>query len=278
MQFEQIHKTCIIRRKTNEQYILNLRYPDKTSDEYLEYLEDNTNYNQGPLSNALKTLFETTLNICGQIQFSGEVSKTTKLQSYLSDKKYRQNLNRSGQQHSFLGHFSLKNWLTLTSNERLQHQLVDCRPCSTVHYNFSTFHKSIAPNFENAHQLYEQGTENILKITSPNSNTITKGMKVIKSIVNIIQPIVEQRLDMKFPRPISDSIMLSPPVTPKELQSTKIKVMQESRKKINESFTDGGNDVNNFLSSSISFREHDTIRLGYFLETKDNAQQREIIV
>ncbi|CAG2220767.1 unnamed protein product [Mytilus edulis] len=201
-------------------------------------------------------------------------SKTTKLQSYLSDKKYWQNLNKSGQQHSFLGHFSLKNWLSLSSNERLQHQLVDCRPCSTVHFNFSTLHKSIAPNFENAHQLYEQGTENILKITSPNSNTTTKGMKVIKSIVNIIQPIVEQRLDMKFPRPISDSIMLSPPVTPKELQSTKIKVMQESRKKINESFTDGGNDVNNFLSSSISFREHDRIRLGNFFETKDNAQQR----
>ena len=38
-------------------------------------------------------------------------SKTTKLQSYLSDKKYWQNLNKSGQQHSFLGHFSLKNWL-----------------------------------------------------------------------------------------------------------------------------------------------------------------------
>lgn len=41
-QFEQLFKACINRRKTHEQYILNLRYPDKTADEYLEYLQDFT--------------------------------------------------------------------------------------------------------------------------------------------------------------------------------------------------------------------------------------------
>ncbi|XP_052086090.1 uncharacterized protein LOC127723477 [Mytilus californianus] len=34
-----MYKACLDRRKAQEQYILNLRYPDKTSDEYLEFLE-----------------------------------------------------------------------------------------------------------------------------------------------------------------------------------------------------------------------------------------------
>ncbi|VDI20827.1 Hypothetical predicted protein [Mytilus galloprovincialis] len=42
-QFERMYKACLDRRKANEQYILNIRYPDKTSDEYMEYLENNKN-------------------------------------------------------------------------------------------------------------------------------------------------------------------------------------------------------------------------------------------
>ncbi|CAC5383825.1 unnamed protein product [Mytilus coruscus] len=40
-----MYKACLDRRKAQEQYILNLRYPDKTSDEYLEYLENSTDGN-----------------------------------------------------------------------------------------------------------------------------------------------------------------------------------------------------------------------------------------
>ncbi|CAC5394724.1 unnamed protein product [Mytilus coruscus] len=113
----------------------------------------------------------------------------------------------------------------------------------------------MTPNFENTHKLYEQG-----KKTSLNSNTNTKGMKVMKSIVDIIQPIVEQHLEMKFPKPISDSIMLSPPVTVKELQSKNIKVMQECRKKkINESFTDGGSECDSLTVEQLTSRY---IRIG----------------
>ncbi|CAC5383830.1 unnamed protein product [Mytilus coruscus] len=46
-QFEEMNKACLVRRKAQEQYILNLRYPDKTSDEYLEYLENRTDCNKG---------------------------------------------------------------------------------------------------------------------------------------------------------------------------------------------------------------------------------------
>ncbi|VDI35045.1 Hypothetical predicted protein [Mytilus galloprovincialis] len=48
-QFERRYKACLERRKSQEQYILNLRYPDKTSDEYMEHLE-NSKYCQDYLS------------------------------------------------------------------------------------------------------------------------------------------------------------------------------------------------------------------------------------
>lgn len=46
-QFDRVFKACLVRRKAREQYILNLRYPYKTSDEYLEYLEKCTDCNKG---------------------------------------------------------------------------------------------------------------------------------------------------------------------------------------------------------------------------------------
>ncbi|VDI79280.1 Hypothetical predicted protein [Mytilus galloprovincialis] len=46
-QFEQTYIKCLNRRKTQEQWILNLRYPNKSSNEYLEYLQDCVYYNRG---------------------------------------------------------------------------------------------------------------------------------------------------------------------------------------------------------------------------------------
>ncbi|CAC5386006.1 unnamed protein product [Mytilus coruscus] len=45
-QFKRIFKSCLERRKTHEQWILNLRYPDKSSNEYLEYLQDCVYYTE----------------------------------------------------------------------------------------------------------------------------------------------------------------------------------------------------------------------------------------
>ncbi|VDH97267.1 Hypothetical predicted protein [Mytilus galloprovincialis] len=51
-QFEREFRACLERRRTQEQWILNLRYPDKSSNEYLEYLQDCTDqekyFLQGP--------------------------------------------------------------------------------------------------------------------------------------------------------------------------------------------------------------------------------------
>ncbi|VDI71241.1 Hypothetical predicted protein [Mytilus galloprovincialis] len=49
-QFDRMYKACLDRRKTHDQYIINLRYSDKTSDEYMEYLQDNTDNNKDEVS------------------------------------------------------------------------------------------------------------------------------------------------------------------------------------------------------------------------------------
>ncbi|XP_071146160.1 uncharacterized protein [Mytilus edulis] len=48
-QFERMYEACLERRKKKEQWILNLRYPDKSSKEYLEYLENCTDCNKDNL-------------------------------------------------------------------------------------------------------------------------------------------------------------------------------------------------------------------------------------
>lgn len=55
-QFEESYRKCLEKRKTQEQWILNLRYPDKSSNAYLEYLQNCTDYNTGNFS----VLFYTT--------------------------------------------------------------------------------------------------------------------------------------------------------------------------------------------------------------------------
>ncbi|XP_071141871.1 uncharacterized protein [Mytilus edulis] len=69
-QFERVYQGCLDRRKTQEQYILNLRYPDKTSNGYLEYLQDSTDYDKDYVTwtgNNLKgrNLYELLVNING---------------------------------------------------------------------------------------------------------------------------------------------------------------------------------------------------------------------
>ncbi|CAG2190459.1 unnamed protein product [Mytilus edulis] len=69
-QFERMYKDCLHRRKTHEQWILNLRYPDKSSNEYLEYLQNCTDCNTDNLTwpeNELKekVLFELLVTTIG---------------------------------------------------------------------------------------------------------------------------------------------------------------------------------------------------------------------
>ena len=44
---------------------------------------------------------------------------------------------------------------------------------------------------------------------SPTTKTKEKGMKIMKSIVNIVQPMAEETVNIKFDTPLADSISTS---------------------------------------------------------------------
>ena len=46
-QFDIKFRASKEKRKTQEQWILNFTYPDKSSNEYMEYLQDCTDYKNG---------------------------------------------------------------------------------------------------------------------------------------------------------------------------------------------------------------------------------------
>lgn len=48
-QFEENFKACLERRKQNSEWIMNLRYPVKSSNEYLEYLKNCKSHDEGNL-------------------------------------------------------------------------------------------------------------------------------------------------------------------------------------------------------------------------------------
>jgi hypothetical protein len=63
-QFEREYKSCLERRKQNEPQILNILFPNKTDNRYLEYLE-NTQSQQTGKYNLWNVLY-----ICSLVRFS----------------------------------------------------------------------------------------------------------------------------------------------------------------------------------------------------------------
>lgn len=61
-QFERVYKDCLNRRKTKNQWILNLRYPEKSSNEYLEYLNNCTDRKGKSIFKYTTRKFEKNLN------------------------------------------------------------------------------------------------------------------------------------------------------------------------------------------------------------------------
>lgn len=208
------------------------------------------------------------------IEYEQFRTKVPKIQNYLKDKKYWKDHMAYQQKDTFYNYFSLQSFYQQNREERQQHKLEDCRPCNTTHFNTSSLHKSINKDIENAHQMIETGTENIINITSPTSSTATKGIKVMKSIVEMVQPIIQNQMNINFDRSLAEAITIAPPITPQDLKKTKAKITRESKAIIEETIKDNGNDVQKFLGSSLSFREHDRIRLDNFFETREEAAER----
>ena len=89
--------------------------------------------------------------------------------------------------------------------------------CNTIHIEFSKLHKSLPKHASIITDSCSEGTENILSMAS-GSDPLRKGINIVKSMVVIVQPILEKQLNVNFHRKHSSSTMTSPPVTPQEIR------------------------------------------------------------
>lgn len=208
-----------------------------------------------------------------QIEFGTFRNKLKRLQKYLANKAQWKNNNKNGEQAQFMEHFSLKNWTKLDQYEKQQHCIENCVPCNTIHFNFSQLHNSISSVSTDIYLSCKQTTEHFIDIISPSSKSQEKGLKIIKSIVNIVQPIVEEKLNSKFDTTISNSITAAP-ISPRDQQRAIYQSATETRNKVQLTLTEGGNDVINLLSSGKSFKQYNRDRLASCYETKEQAKER----
>ena len=67
---------------------------------------------------------------------------------------------------------------------------------------------------------------------------------------------------------------MTPHITPKDHQKEVQKSLSESRRKFQNSLTDNGNDVNNFLKSGKSYNQYNRDRMDLCFESPDQAEKR----
>lgn len=197
-----------------------------------------------------------------------------RLQNYLNLDKYWKNNGSNGERNAFVQYFSLQNWEKLGHGEKNQHSLIDCKPCNTIHIKISELHNSTSQTTSEMYKNIEQATENLMTVVSPTSSTKEKGLKVVKSVVNIIQPIIEDKLNTKFDSKLAECLTLSPAAKPQEQQKELEKSVTTIRNKFAQKMADNGNDLFHLLSSGKSFNSYSRDRLSTFFESQEMAESR----
>ncbi|CAG2243548.1 unnamed protein product [Mytilus edulis] len=156
--------------------------------------------------------------------------------------------------------------------KRLRLKICD-NPCRTIHIDMSSLHKSLDKDSRQILETCQTATDHFIHTVSPTSMTQEKGVKIVKSFINIVQPIIEEKVNIKFNCKLADS--LSPTaITAAEHRQEIKKAVTVSKKKFEEVMKDDGNDVTNFLSSGKSFNQYHRDRMTGFFESKVRAEER----
>ena len=261
--------------------ILSRSTKDKTA---IDYFNDPSSFekdkNLAPVYNSsisLKQRFENYSLFMNrysmQIQpFKTFCQKISRIQEYVSNKKFYQNAGRNGEREVFADHFRLINWLQLSEAERKQHKLEKCLPCNTTHINSSRIHKSITEMSINVADLGEQIVENVTSQLPP-STANTKGNRTATALINVLNPLFEKEFHKSFEKCVADSLHLTPAEKSTQKQKEILTLLKENKNKIQEATSIDDTDVNNFLSSGKSFQQHDRERMLLF-NTHDAAEKQ----
>ncbi|CAG2233515.1 unnamed protein product [Mytilus edulis] len=142
------------------------------------------------------------------------------------------------------------------SQKRLRLKICD-NPCRTIHIDMSSLHKSLDKDSRQILETCQTATDHFIHTVSPTSMTQEKGVKIVKSFINIV-PTHNRRET----------------ITAAEHRQEIKKAVTVSKKKFEEVMKDDGNDVTNFLSSGKSFNQYHRDRMTGFFESKVRAEER----
>jgi hypothetical protein len=180
------------------------------------------------------------------------------LQKYVTNEKYYKGYNKSHEKSRFVEGFSLQSWEKLSHSEKSRHSLEDCKPCSFEN-ELSMLHTSFGKDRQEAVSLCHEMT-NILIKKSGQPKSIKGSRNVAKTIINAIKPVFEEKTGHNFTQIIAHSLNLTPKQKPEEKRKQATNKIRNSHEKTTTSQREGDADLNYFLASGKSYREHDRDR------------------
>lgn len=204
--------------------------------------------------------------------------KLRRVQDFVTNKKYFKNGNNNKERETFTQHFSFSTWHQLSENEKKSHQLINCHPCATFHAKFSALHSSASAQQKHINEASEKLASEIFaqfgNSRSPNSES--KGIKVIKNMIDVVQPIIENKMGITFKSHLSNNFSVKGIVSPSQNRKSVENTVKKSNRTIENLIINNDTDAMNFLASGQSYSMYDRERMNCTYVTKDVAEQNMI--
>lgn len=200
------------------------------------------------------------------------------VQDFVTNKKYFRNGNNNKERETFTQHFSFSTWHQLSENEKNSHQLTYCHPCATFHSEFSALHSSASAQQKHINEARETLTSEICaqfgNSRSPNSES--KGIKVIKNMIDVVQPIIENKMGITFKSHLRDNFSVKGIVSPSQNRKSVENTVKKSNSTIENLLINNDTDAMNFLASGKSYSMYDRERMSCTHVTKEVAEQHMV--
>lgn len=145
------------------------------------------------------------------------LSDQQRFSNYILHKpSYYSSNNKQKEREIFTNQFSYKTWLALSEKEQKTHTLLKCETCT----HFSELRVFFNINQKQMYEACENLTEHViskLKKKTSSKSSQRQGINVMKDVVDILQPIVVNRIRTTFKTKLSQNITCSSSVvSPRE--------------------------------------------------------------
>jgi hypothetical protein len=193
--------------------------------------------------------------------------KLYRVQKYLTGSKFFKNSNKSGEKQNFIRTYGIDSWLKLKEQDRKSHQLVDCTKCNETE---TGIHKSASEETHKMEDLSVAITNTIMpdKNTSPAATN-----KNVEKFINILSPVLKNTLDVNFSECVSKVFNLTKKQSSTEKQKETLKERKQNNHMMQNVLFDEESEVQDFLSSGMSYSQYERERKKKYFETPESARK-----